>query len=705
MKSLKYFLFSLMMLSVADKAIACGVISFSPGEYYMYRVYELKNVYSSKYDVANPGAGENCRAWQKLTSTDIPLDDIYHAVYKTSLEDLKKVYANKNVAYKNRFLEWVTKKDHEILDFLILAKTNEEIRLYHSSRWYYPTMNTGDGVTLELIIEKALAVKDARLRDRYLLQAVRALFTLERYKECVALWNVELSLLPEDNLVKRLVQPYIAGAEYRLNNSEKAIEYYAQIGDVESVLYCKGRAGEKLSPVDAVALVCESAPNSKYVWENLQTIVRKIEFYDSYYNYYDFYRRERQKLYSLSLKMAEDPRVEVPALWYYTAAFLSTFENDIDNSLHLLKKAENSRSTGFLDESIYVLRIYMDAKAASCDEAYDKKLFGQLVWLDKKICKNVTDEVCKDTGYGVMMKYNCSYYYWNDMMRRVLLSVVCPKMLEAGRTTRALQLANMADNYLHSVIDKVGKDVTMEQYRYAKGRRNEYDYSNWFFSMIDTVGLDAAKKYLHDVHNPVSSFDRYLNARGYTGNDYLNDIVGTQCLRNMRYAEAMHYLSAVGEAYEDHHNLYMDYDPFSVERVRKKPQPDFKYRFAARMHSLEQMIEEATDPNLKAQHMVTFAVGLKNSFDFCWELTQYAWGYGNYLKDKKCTKPARDRVYRIITEACGMITDDELAANINYEFCNFETVAIKYPSTSKGRLVRGSCDVLYDYNAQNDYRY
>ncbi len=77
------------------------------------------------------------------------------------------------------------------------------------------------------------------------------------------------------------------------------------------------------------------------------------------------------------------------------------------------------------------------------------------------------------------------------------------------------------------------------------------------------------------MQHPQSEFDRYLNARGYTNSDYLYDILGTQCLRNMRYADAVMYFGQVGEKYPytqkgklvrgECDNLY-DYNPISRRR-------------------------------------------------------------------------------------------------------------------------------------------
>ena len=52
-----------------------------------------------------------------------------------------------------------------------------------------------------------------------------------------------------------------------------------------------------------------------------------------------------------------------------------------------------------------------------------------------------------------------------------------------------------------------------------------------------------------------------------------------------------------------------------------------------------------------------------------------------------------------MASASSMATDEEVAAEIQYQMCNFKTVAEKYPNTHKGELVRGKCDKLYDYHA------
>ena len=721
MKSLRYLCISLILLTITNDAVACWGPWYTPKGYYMYRVYN--NLPDNTIDIEkqNPTEGKNCEEWRKLTSETIPLEDIYQVVYKMDLESFETLYDNRGGRHQNKFVEWITKKDTAILDFLLLAKTNEYIRVKRNSRWYYPSMKIGARMTLEEIADSAISVKDSRLRGRYLLQGIRALFSLSKYAKCVELWEDEISHWSDENLMRQLIQPYVAGAEFHIMHSEKAIEYFAQLGDIQSMLYCLGRSDEKLSIIDALEFVCEYAPNSRFIEETLQKYIREIEPLGQF-SWEDELEKtpELDQLYNLCLKMGRSNKSNNPAMWYYTAAFMDDLYGNTASASRLLSLAEKSRSSDYIKESIKIFRIYLDAKLLPYDSYYENRLFSQLKWLDTKIQSNIDDNVRKETARGYML-FNCeSYYYWNDMMRRILLAEVCPRMIKSGKTTRALQLANMADNRLLNLVNKhevydwmEGKVVhyyTMSSYRYST-HFNPHDYSNSFFEMIDSIGVDNAIKYVKRVNKPHSDFDLFLNSRGYVGSDYLNDIIGTQCLRHMRYQEALEYLGKVSEAYKTHHNVYMQYEPFSFEPKEINTKSDFRYDFAREMYSLEQGIKLTAEPNRKALLMVKYAIGIRNSFDLCWGLTQYYrgtsyWGQVCEKRDwenDKHTLLALEKAEKTLKRAFEIVTDDETAANIHYELCHYLTVARMYPNTQKGALVKGKCDNLCDYKYKRKF--
>lgn len=75
----KYLLISLLAISLPKYANGCWVPSNLPAAYYMYRVYEGTMEASTKgEETTSQNCAENCREWQKMTSRNIPLDEIHY---------------------------------------------------------------------------------------------------------------------------------------------------------------------------------------------------------------------------------------------------------------------------------------------------------------------------------------------------------------------------------------------------------------------------------------------------------------------------------------------------------------------------------------------------------------------------------------------------------------------------------------------------
>ena len=110
-----------------------------------------------------------------------------------------------------------------------------------------------------------------------------------------------------------------------------------------------------------------------------------------------------------------------------------------------------------------------------------------------------------------------------------------------------------------------------------------------------------------------------------------------------------------------------------------------------------------------------YAIGLKNSFDECWALTQYwrGWvglfepdldywdddfGHINYRfmydsEDALERRALDDKSYhREVSEALAMLTTDEARARANYILGNLRTIVTRYPDTSTAAYVKTSCD-------------
>lgn len=718
----------LFNLLSARQAYSCWGPCYTPKDYHTFRIYEEDKQLYTEDEYGHPKLKSemmlNCELWQKLIGEAIPVKDIYEAVYKSTYEDILRISQlivlpnAKDSLMQNQFVKWIVgHKDREIAEFLQLAKLCEKIRWEQSSPWYYPTDNDYVSLTLTDVAVQTQAYAGKRLQDRYALQAIRALFATAQYDKCINYWNDMHDKLP-DGLLKKMIWAYVAGAYFRTGAIEKAKQIYAECGDVNSLLYCAGKQGKRINELEQMELVYKYCPNSPMLAQTAQRLIQRVESFTDYWCEVNNEWPSCLPLYEFSLKVALEGKTANPAMWYYTAAYIADKNGKVQKASDLLTKAEHSRGDKFTKESIKILRIYLDAKLLPCSAAYEQRLFSQLQWLDQKIKDNIDERVVKETADGYYLNANISYYYWNDMLRKIVLSTIVPKYIARGNYVRAIQLANMADNRLYNLVDKqsyyakgVGQEAktgTMSEYR-KNARWNYSDYSNSLFALIDTIGVDRVIAYTKRLKHPQTSFDSFLNARGYVSLDYFNDIIGTQCLREMRYAEAVVYLGKVPSAFQYTLNTYRDgymkRDPFNVDsQVFIHDNSDYKFNFAREMLSLERIVSQTTDPNRKAQMLIRYAVGIRNSMDRCWALTQYYrgtsfWGSCDKIDwtETISWKQAQRRSDKLLKDAFAMFTDDECAAHTHYQLLHCHTVVEKYPDTKAAEIIRGVCDNYCDY--------
>lgn len=223
-------LISIIILS--QSAAACGPY---------YPVIPTPKFFTSSWEGLTKGdfeRMENLRLWQKLTSELIPLDDIEQAVYTDSYDRMVNGLFSTDSREKNLFYVYLNNScDDEIKDFLYTAKTLEERRAETASPWYYPASRTSghDSEEYRDILTKCMNYGGTRLKDRYALQAVRALFAARAYEQCVEYYDEAFADFPNTNLFKRMAGRYAAGCWARLGDTDRANEYFAQAGDFASI--------------------------------------------------------------------------------------------------------------------------------------------------------------------------------------------------------------------------------------------------------------------------------------------------------------------------------------------------------------------------------------------------------------------------------------------------------------------------------------
>ncbi|MDE5858698.1 MAG: hypothetical protein K2H32_10150 [Muribaculaceae bacterium] len=766
MKSLKYILVisALILLGVAQ-VNACGpYYPDDPNYILMFRSCspELERQWQEGCRFQDFEKVQNCILWQDITSSSIPLSDIEKVIYGARLSNLNK-FSTGNLS-DNEFAKWLSDPNHrEDLEYICIAKEIEEIREYMNNPWYYAYDGDDEHSRLTELKKICQDYNGKRHASRYALQLIRLHFAVGDYKSCIDLWENRVSKMPQ-NIVTDMIASYVGGAYSRQGNRAKAIELFTKSQDIGSLISLKAWQFVESNSiytderVKELEYIFNRFPNSPLLSVKLQEYIRNRELF--VYNYEDWGNRGfhdpvpiktywvgdslvadaepifYNELSRFAQNVVDNSKCNQRGMWNYALSYLYFLDGDMNNGLYYLNRAEHSEATPFIKESIRAFRFLLNAQQASNSGSYLNKLQSDLIWLDEQMDKDVSLNPDNEWQYNNKLNWRVSYL--QDVARKVLLGVVCPKMKQVGNTTLALQLANYASNRVHQLFplfkayhygydDPDDRDsyyviLTFDEYRKKWPGHNYFDWQNQFFELIYNSSADDAAKYAQKIKNPVSKLDRFLNERSYVDSDYIYDIVGTLYLREMNYKKAIEWLSNVSSDYQQRMNIakdgYFTLDPFRFQSDKKhfiSDSNNYKLRFAQEMAQLDIIANSDVDSNRKAESKIRYAIGLRNSYGKCWYLTAYGYNMGltydeywrNWewhtssnrkgFKDHNYAQQAYKKVDALLNEAISEFTDPEKAAQAQLEMMNYATLMKQFPNTKAAEHVRTRCDRYYDY--------
>ena len=703
---------------------ACGpfVRSYIAKEYSFFRIVG-DNMVGRSASTDEMQKEANLMAWQELTSTDIPVQDIDELVYRWTGEQLRTLSGELEQGTnrsKNRLARWLVKhKDREVMDFLLLAKTCEETRERYNTLWYYPVDDDEKHVVLEQLAEQALAYDGKRLRDRYTLQALRALFGSDHHERVVQLWHDRYGMIPAyGNVVRDMGVKYVGQSYYLLDENTKAEQFYAMNDD-----YSNCYPGEKVCDKHNLLRLYKYNPDLPLLREQLQSLIHSSEISEckTGSDPIDVYGKLSEQVDHI---LTVETKAKDMSPWYYAKAFLDMKLDRKQSAWQSVCKAEALAPDHDTRDAVRALKMLIRIQnAEQYDQALEDYVYRELKWFDRQIEKNLTAQDREKIQQTGAFDHLCGYsqYYWSDAMRKIVIGYLVPLCIRSGYQTRALQYANFADNCLFKHVDRIDylqeiyhpgtgtytyqtQTSSWKQYRQSRSKYNEYDYRNDYFINLDSIGVTHIKRLAYRMQHPQSGLDRFLCKGSYTDVQFLYNIIGTQLITAMRYHEAAEYLSKVSKDFQQATNVsrYSDWDPFTEKKIRGGD-PLYKLHFAQKMAKLEKQIKACREPNRKADLMLLYMRGLRSSVsDRCWKLTSFYRGSFTVF-DLKSTYQAdlRDavnaRADSIQKEAFALYTDREREAKAYYDLCLFKTVVEKFADTEMGHYVKGHCDRLSDY--------
>lgn len=631
------------------------------------RFFGLPAVYKSMADYDRT---ENLRLWQSLTSPRIPLSDIEHVVYSQSLSDFvchtgydPDESANLFYTYLNNTEDW------ELMDFLRIAKVIEERRKDMLSPWYYPA-SRGQGEDpgdFDDMIAECKSYSGDRLRDRYALQVVRALFASRRYAECALYADSAFASFPDSNLMKRMAQRYAAGCWTRLGQVERADTVFAISGDIRSV-----------SPDRRISLMASLNPDAPQFMDYIRSHSSDTVFMIA--------------VRPVADRLLRQGKVASPGDWNFLLAHISQ-ESLSDSQLartHILRAMQQPFSSPELHDLARIYKMKLDAITG-----HTSSLLADLRWVESKI-----DVLAPDTHEWIRRLQNIVYADW------------IPRLWKKSDYATAILLCSYADNLEPSDKKHViwscwdaPASLTKSAMRQSENYPNQIDYGSLSFQLMGS--LSSAQ--LSSAYNRMMSSTplyTFLRRNIRTDADYYFELIGTLALREENYTRAVSYLSRVSEHYLRTTNIFKDgylgQDPFA------------KLTFARRMRDLKQSRDHGRTDDVRGIARLKYAMERYASFEDKWALTQYWRGWvgifypalvywcddfagTNYAflydyavsDDQKKT----EALYKTeVAAALAMLTTDEARAEAQFILGNVRTVIRNYADTAAAAKVKSSCD-------------
>lgn len=632
---------------------------------------------------------ENLQLWQSQTSARIPLADIEEVVYRDSRG---KVYDHTGYDAQmssNLFYAYLKNaNDDEAVEFLLTAKELEEQRRDIQSPWYYPRNRTygvenGD---FSQFIEYCKEYDGKRFKDRYSLQITRALFASRQYAECIEFVDSAFEKTPDNSLMKRMAQNYIAGCWSRLGDTLRADSIFAKTGDILSV-----------KREDRAEYMAQYNPNAPQLMDYIRCNAADTAF--------------MLKMIPVAKHLLKNNRVKCKGDWHFMLAFANNeYLDNVSVARQEMIRAINGKfSSKNLQDLARAYKMKLDGMVGNSGS-----LLSDLKWIISKM-----DILNPEAREWVRRCQNIIYVDW------------IPRLWKHNDYSTAILLCSFADNL-----------APFQQLPLVRNNENidkQIYYGSLSFQLMGSLTSDQLactyRKLLSD--EPLYNFLRHNSC---THKDYYYELIGTLALREENYDRAIQYLSKVSRNYLSSMPIdsYLSRDPFVAYRTRwekfephedcEEPiyyessaswhsaasKPKTKLDFARKMLSLKQKMTSSPTADERGIARLKYSIGRRNSFEECWALTQYWRGWidkfepslqyweNDFMDDNYSFlydyltsvgfKNTEELYKKEVAASLAMLTTDEARAKANYILGNLATVIKHYNNTSTARFIKTSCD-------------
>lgn len=472
------------------------------------------------------------------------------------------------------------KGDSEMMEYMTLLATYLQTVEPTMNEWHYFSPDEKEEYEDKLmgIMERAVAYKGKRLKDRYTLLQMRLFMRLD-YADGIVFYENGYKKM-QNGIFADMMKGYYAGALAHCSKREEAAAIFVELGDMQSARLCLNKTNN-VACLEAAVAKNPDSPVVAFMLEEVMNAVQETYDYfttaeevkknnseevgmmdmDDWFSMttvYEVNEQQRAQLMTLCDRMLADKKVKNKQQWMAAKAYLHYFQKDYQTAYDEICQAYKMQGSDAARDCARVLRMLFVAKLNDTN-LVESIFMEDLPWLKNKINEQIAINAAyaqQEQLEGNRGSWCLNDNIWSRSAQRVLIHGLAAHYKDHGNTKMYLLAWRMIPAMFTNEDEGTNSDYLA------------HDYFQYFDKLqeLSLEELIAYNDFLFKQKH--SKIQQYLIDNGKHTEVAYADVIGTRCLAMGKWQEAIKWMENIPMNYLSNQHIapYAGMRDYTIER-------------------------------------------------------------------------------------------------------------------------------------------
>ena len=453
------------------------------------------------------------------------------------------------------------KRDNEMVSYLEQLNKYLDISQQLGETWTYPTKQELQQRQRDLnnMIRLANAYKGTKLKPQWTLLQMRANMVLGNHANNITLFEQKAKKMPA-SVYRDMMENIYAGALLHQGKRQQAFDIYATQGDMVSIKW----AMRKMRNLGGIRTIYQEAPNSPSINFLVQDFVNNAqetldskadkEWVEETLDHRIILKNEVDNFINYANKVVKEGKTQSPAMWMAAIGELQWLYGNYNEAYQTLDKATTMNGTQRMKDNARAIRMVVSVDNAKLGREYSQWMTEEMKWLIGKIKEEANGD-----------EYSVYFNHYYDVLDRLVYGALAPKYKKNGQPDMAAALIRMMES---------GKvlDIPLRE-----GENTRPSYSGDYTVMLEEMTPEQLEKHYKFVTSKSNDpFEAFVKSKGYYDINFYEDYLGTRCLANEQYKNAIEHLKKVPLKFMEEQNIsyYLAHRDYTKPMWTERQQTD-----------------------------------------------------------------------------------------------------------------------------------